>query len=191
MPAPLRDPAPTLIQTALGPKWQELPPCVQRLHSVREVERFSGRAQVERGRGLVARAAAFVFGFPEAGDDVPLTVTKTRTPTGEIWERDFAGRRMRSLLTPSVRQQHCCERFGRFTFELGLPVENGVLHFPVRRGWLFGLPLPSQVLPTSCAREFAADGAFHFDVGLYAPLTGSLIVRYRGRLVADGGRCVP
>jgi hypothetical protein len=31
-----------------------------------------------------------------------------------------------------------------------------------------------------------ADGAFHFDVGLYAPLTGGLIVRYQGRLGTDG-----
>ena len=39
--------------------------------------------------------------------------------------------------------------------------------------------------------EFAAGGAFHFDVGLYAPLTGGLIVRYRGRLAAHGEQCLP
>ena len=144
-----------------------------------------------RGRGLLARVAAWLLGFPAAGDDVPLTITKTRTPTGEIWERNFAGRRFRSFLAPSDRAQHYRERFGPFTYEQELPVEDGVLHFPVRRGWFLGIPLPSLLLPRSCSREFAADGAFHFDVGLYAPLTGGLIVRYQGRLGADGEQCVP
>ena len=190
MPTHLQDPAPTLFQTALGDKWQELPPCVRRLHSVQGVESFSGLARVTRGRGLLARVAAWLLGFPAAGDDVPLTITKTRTPTGEIWERNFAGRRFRSFLAPSDRAQHYRERFGPFTYEQELPVEDGVLHFPVRRGWFLGIPLPSLLLPKSCSREFAADGAFHFDVGLYAPLTGGLIVRYQGRLGADGEQCV-
>jgi hypothetical protein len=190
MIAQLQDPAPTLFQTALGDKWQELPACVRRLHSVQVAESFSGRAQVERGRGIVARLAAWLLGFPAAGDGVPLTVTKTRTGAGEIWERNFAGRRFRSVLTPSDRPQHYRERFGPFTYEQELPVEDGVLHFPVRRGWFLAIPIPSLLLPRSCSREFAADGAFQFDVGLYAPLTGGLIVRYRGRLAADGERCV-
>jgi hypothetical protein len=191
MPAQLPSPAPTLFQTALGAKWRELPPCVRRLHSVQGVESFSGLAQVTRGRGLVARVAAWLLGFPEAGDGVPLTITKTKTPAGEVWERNFAGRRFRSVLTPSDRAQHYRERFGPFTYEQELPVEDGVLHFPVRRGWFLGVPLPSLLLPRSCSREFAANGAFHFDVGLYAPLTGALIVRYQGRLAADGEQCVP
>jgi len=180
-----QDRAPALFQAVLGDKWRDLPPCIQRLHSVRGVESFSGRARVTRGRGLLARLAARLIGFPSEGEDVPVTVIKTRTPAGEIWERNFAGRRMRSMLTPSVRPQHCCERFGPFTFELELPVEDGALHFYVRRGWLLGVPLPSLLLPRSCSREFAADGAFHFDVGLYAPVTGGLIVRYQGRLAGD------
>ena len=180
-----QDPARTLFQTVLGDKWRELPPCVQRLHSGDGVESFSGRAQVTRGRGLVARLTAWLFRFPSEGEGVPVTVTKTRTPAGEVWERNFAGRRMRSVLTPSVRPQHCRERFGPFTFELELPVEDGALHFPVRRGWLLGVPLPSLLLPTSCARELAVNGTFHFDVGLYAPLTKGLLVRYQGQLSPD------
>jgi hypothetical protein len=186
MPTHPQDPAPTLFQRALGNKWQELPPCVRRLHSVRDAESFSGLARVTRGRGLVAGVAACLLGFPEGGDNVPLTLTKTRMPTGEIWERNFAGRRFHSVLTPSDRAQHYRERFGPFTYEQELSVEDGVLHFPVRRGWLLGIPLPSLLLPRSCSREFAVDGAFHFDVGLYAPLTGGLIVRYQGRIGSEG-----
>jgi hypothetical protein len=176
---------PALFQNALGEKWQDLPPCVRRLHCGHAVESFSGLAQVRRGRGLLARLAAWLVGLPREGDDVPVTVTKTRTPACETWERNFAGRRMRSVLTPSARPQHCCERFGPFTFELALSVDDCALHFPVRRGWLLALPLPAALLPTSCAREFAVDGTFHFDVGLYAPLTRGLLVRYQGHLSPD------
>jgi hypothetical protein len=180
-------PALPLFQAALGDRWHELPPPLQRLHAGRSVQSFSGRAHVTRGRGIVAWLAAWLVGLPKAGEDVPLTVTIACTPAGEVWERSFAGRRLRSVLTPSPRPCHFRERFGLATYELELPVADGVLHFPVRRGWLLGIPLPPLLLPRSCTREFAVGGAFHFDVGLYAPLTGGLIVRYRGRLEPDAG----
>jgi hypothetical protein len=122
------------------------------------------------------------------GQAVPLAVTMTQTPQREQWERNFAGRRLRSVLTPSPRAGHVRERFGVANYELELPVQDAALHFPVRRGWLLGIPMPSALLPKSCTREFAVDGMFHFDVGLYAPLTGSLIVRYRGWLRPDASR---
>jgi hypothetical protein len=177
----------SLFQAALGAKWLELPPCIRRLHAGHGVQSFSGHAQVTRGRGLVAGLAAWLLGLPKAGEDVPLTVTMTPSPDAEVWERSFAGRRLRSVLTPSPRPGHLRERFGPATYELELPVVDAALHFPVRRGWLLGVPMPSALLPRSCTREFAVDGTFHFDVGLYAPLTGGLIVRYRGCLRPDAG----
>jgi hypothetical protein len=47
-------------------------------------------------------------------------------------------------------------------------VRNGSLHLPVRRGLLFGLPLPVVLLPVSEACEYDTDGVFHFDVALRA-----------------------
>jgi hypothetical protein len=178
-------PAAPLFEAALGGRWRELPPSVRRLHAGGSVESFSGRADITRGRGLVAWLAAWLVGLPKAGEDVPLTVAMTCTPNGEVWERSFAGRRLRSVLTPSPWPYRVRERFGLATYELELPVEDAVLHFVVRRGWLLGIPLPPWLLPRSCTREFAVEGAFHFDVGLYAPLTGGLIVRYRGCLKPD------
>jgi saccharopine dehydrogenase-like NADP-dependent oxidoreductase len=176
---------PTLFQVALADRWNDLPPTVRRLHSVQDMESFSGRAWVERGTAVIARLAAWFFRFPDAGDDVPLTITKTRTASGEIWERDFAGRVFRSYLTRS-RSYHYKERFSAFNYEQELPVRNGVLHFWVLRGWFLGIPIPKPLLPRSESREFELDGAFHFDVALFAPLGGGLIVRYRGSLSPDG-----
>jgi hypothetical protein len=181
----VRAQAPTLFQNALGDRWRDLPASVQRLHSVQDVELFRGKARVTQGKGLIEGAAAFFFNFPKTGDNVPVTITKTRTAFGEIWERDFGGRKFRSYLSPSPRPYHYRERFFVFTYEQELPVENGSLFLPVRRGWLLGIPLPGFLLPGSRAREYDLNGTFHFDVGLYSPLTGRLIVRYEGHFAAE------
>jgi saccharopine dehydrogenase-like NADP-dependent oxidoreductase len=175
---------PTLFQSALREKWHDLPPTVQRMHSVHDIETFSGRANVERGTSLVARVSAWFFGFPPAGTDIPLTITKTRTGTGETWQRDFDGNVFRSYLTPS-RPYHYKERFWAFNFEQELPVKDGVLHLPVKSGRFLGIPLPRFLLPGSNSREFEVDGKFHFDVGLSAPFGGGLIVRYHGSVSPD------
>lgn len=178
-------PAPSLFQSALGDRWHRLPPEVQAIHGVQDVGSFSGRAEVTRGRSLIARVAASMFGFPKAGTDVPVTVTKTRTDTGEIWHRNFDGRGFKSRCTPAPAPFRYYERFGPFNFEQDLPVADGRLHLPVRRGWFLGIPLPRILLPGSQSTEYAVDGRFHFDVALFAPLWGGLIVRYRGSLTPD------
>lgn len=178
-------PHPTLFQSALAERWHDLPPQVQALHSVQDVESFSGTAQVTRGDSLIARSAAWFFDFPPAAEVVPLTVTKMRTEKGETWERDFGGRVFRSYLTPSPVAHRYRERFRLFNYEQDLPVEDGCMRLPVCRGWFLGVPLPRFLLPQSDSREYAEDGAFRFDVGLGAPLGGGLIVRYRGRLRPD------
>ena len=66
-----------------------------------------------------------------------------------------------------------------------MPVADGSLRLPVRRGRVLGLPIPRALLPTSNSREFARDGRFRFDVALGAPLGAGLIVGYRGSLTPD------
>jgi hypothetical protein len=68
---------------------------------------------------------------------------------------------------------------------MDLPVKDGAMGLPVRRGWCLGVPLPPFLLPASDSREYAQDGAFHFDITLSAPFGGALIVRYRGSLRPD------
>lgn len=184
-------PCPTLFQAALAERWDRLPREVQILHGVHDVESFSGTARVTRGASIMARFAARVFGFPPAAEAVPVTVTMTRTETGEIWERNFGGRVFRSHCTPSDTKYRYRERFGLFEFELDLVVAAGSMRLPVRRGWFLGIPLPGILLPKSDSREYARDGIFHFDVGLGAPLDGGPIVRYQGQLRPDRGSPEP
>lgn len=176
---------PTLFQASLGDRWPGLPPEVQDFHSVKDMERFSGTAQVLRGKSMYARFIARLFRFPPAGEDVPVTVTVTRTRDGEIWERNFDGRSFVSHCTAAKSPHRYRERFWLFNFELDMPVDNGCLHLPVRRGWLVGLPIPRFLLPRSDSREYADNGLFRFDVCLMVPFSGDLIVRYRGYLTPE------
>lgn len=174
--------APSLFESILADAWPSLAPEHRRLHAVQDIENFAGRAEITRGRSLMARAVALVFGFPAAGENVPVRVEKSRIKDAEIWRRDFAGSVFRSRLRATGAPGRCIEQFGPFAFELDLPVDAQGLRLAVRRGWLFGLPLPAGLLPRSDSREFVEDGRFRFDVGLHAPLGGGLVVRYRGWL---------
>lgn len=177
---------PTLFAAALGDRWDSLPPQVRALHSVQDLGSFSGQAAITRGTSLVARAAVWFFKFPKESPNAKVTITKTRVGDQEIWERDFDGKIFRSYCAPAPSAYRYRERFGPFNFEQDLPVEDGSLYLPVRRGWFLGIPLPGFLLPRSESREYVEDGLFHFDVSLGAPLGGGLIVRYRGALTPDG-----
>ncbi|MGB3316439.1 MAG: DUF4166 domain-containing protein [Albidovulum sp.] len=177
-------PLPPLFPAHLGDAFLELPVPVRESHDWAGCLRLEGRAEITRGQGLVARLIAGLFGFPPAGSDVPVTVTKWQVPEGEVWLRDFGGRRFRSHLR-SV-DGRMTERFGPFTFALGLNVTDGTLAFPVAGGRIGPLPLPWRLLPGSVASEREEDGRFHFDVELRAPLGFGRIVHYRGWLSKRG-----
>ena len=121
-----------------------------------------------------------MVGFPKATDDIAVTVAMIPSKGGEVWERRFGDQLFRSHLREKGGQM--TERFGPFTFTLGLQVMEGRLYFPVKAGRLGPIPLPRFLLPQSVAHEHAEKGVFHFDVALKAPLTGALIVHYRGTL---------
>ncbi|MGL4237895.1 DUF4166 domain-containing protein [Tabrizicola sp.] len=169
-----------IFPRVLGPSFYTLPATIRATHLTAGVSRWQGRASVRRGTGLWARALAAVFGFPPETDDTSVEVIKTTNPKGEVWLRRFGTRTFQSRLTATPRGM--TESFWPFTFLLALKVTDKELHYPVASGRLGRLPLPRWMLPVSEAREFEADGTFHFDVRLLAPLTRGLLVHYQGKL---------
>jgi hypothetical protein len=170
-----------LYRRMLGCAFEQLPQPLQAMHGGVRIAR--GRASVERGRGPGARLACWLFGFPPAASDVPVEVSFEPRPGGELWTRNFAGRRFRSLQTEGhgrwtglVR-----ERFGPVTAGLALLVDGPRLILKVRRWSLFGLAMPGALAPGGTAFETVEDGRFRFHVEIASPLTG-IIVRYRGWL---------
>jgi hypothetical protein len=171
-----------IFPRVLGPAFDTLPKEIRSTHLTADISRWQGYASVRRGRSLWSRLLGSIFGFPSAGEQIPVEVTKTVTASGETWLRRFGPSLFRSRL--AATPQGMTESFGPFTFLLGLTVENGALHYPVAAGRLGPLPLPRWLLPISQTREYLKDGHFHFDVELRAPLTNRLLVHYQGRLTS-------
>ena len=171
-----------LFPRVLGDSFALLPDQIRQTHLTLDRSRWTGRCEVQRGTGLWSRLLCALFRFPPASADVAVEVTKTVTPRGEIWQRRFGDRCFRSHL--SATSGRLQERFGPFTFTIGLQVRDGALHYPVTAGRLGPVPLPRWMLPVSVAREHVSDGRFRFDVELLAPLTKRRMVRYRGWLRA-------
>ena len=172
-------PAPHLFQQALGPAFATLSARVQDLHAVMSHRRWRGRAQVTRGRGLMARIIATIMRFPPESSDTPLTVTMERRGDTERWTRNFDGRRFQSTLRwNGIR---LTERFGLLTFTIALQAHDGNLHYPVTSGWCAGIPIPRWALPRSDTIESTDADHATFDVALSLPIIGA-IVRYQGWL---------
>ena len=162
-----------------------LPAPLQAMHDLDSELAAEGRAEVERGNGLLARVVAFVVGFPRAGKDVPVKVSFRVEDGREHWRRTFrrpfVPRASRSKATAGSSGL-LCERFGPLNVGMALVCEAGRMRLVVRRWSLFGIPMPLALAPRGNSYEFAEDGRFHFHVEISHPLTG-LIVRYRGWLV--------
>jgi NAD(P)-dependent dehydrogenase (short-subunit alcohol dehydrogenase family) len=174
------EPADPIFPRVLGAAFASLPSAIRATHLTAGVSRWQGRASVTRGTSRFSRLLATLFRFPPDSAGTPVEVTKTTTPKGETWRRSFGPRTFRSHLAAAANGM--TERFGPFTFGLGLTVRDGELHYPVISGRLGPIPLPRWLLPTAEAREFQADDTFHFDVRLLAPVTAKLMVHYRGWL---------
>lgn len=172
-----------LYRRILGDAYALMPPPLQAMHDVREEVTATGVASVERGRGLVSRLVASLFGFPPAGKDVPVSVTFRPHDGREAWYRSFAGRKFMSVQEEGRGRNEwlLCERFGPLAATMALVLDGGRLRLVLRRWSAFGLPLPLALGPRIDAYEFAEAGRFHFHVEIAHPVTG-LIVGYRGWL---------
>ena len=170
----------------LGSAFDTLPARVRELHAVRVPRRWSGRARVRRGTGLLARAVCALFRFPRPGDDVAVTVDLVPEGATERWTRTFDGRRFSSVQSSGRgRDRHLLvERFGGIAVAIALVVDAGRLLLVPRRWSFLGLPLPRALLPRGESFEAEEDGRFRFDVEIRAPVVG-LIVAYRGELAPD------
>lgn len=175
-----RDEQITIFQQVLGADFDALPSVVRATHLTRATSNWCGNGSVKCGEGAWSRLLAWLFRFPSGSNSIPVEVSKIVTPEGETWLRRFGASRFRSHL--AATPHGLTERFGPFTFQVGLTVSDGSLCYPVTGGRLGPLPLPKWLLPVSEAREFEIDGKFHFDVKLSAPLTGGLLVHYQGTL---------
>lgn len=170
-----------LYSRILGPAWNRLPVEIRDMHD--GAASVSGRASVERGRGVMARLVATVFGFPPTAEDISVSVRFEASNSGETWTRTFGDESFSSRQFAGRGRSDglLCERFGPLTFAMALVSREGRLSLVLRRWSAFGIPLPMWLCPRSASYEAAENGRFRFHVEISHPLIG-LIVRYRGWL---------
>ncbi|MEO9650424.1 MAG: DUF4166 domain-containing protein [Roseobacter sp.] len=181
---------PGIFERALGAKaFETLPKQLSNFHGSNGPVLWSGRADVDRGTGILAKTIGKIFGFPNAGQEIAVTVAIDRFCQAdgtlvETWTRSFAGRHMSSNLK-AFNEKKITEQFWPFTFILHLDVNAGKIEMPVT-GWKIGkLALPTWLAPKSQTSEFVDEnGRFRFDVKLTMPLIG-MLAHYRGWLAPD------
>lgn len=170
-----------LYQRLLGNAWNLLPEPLAKLHGSRKAQ---GLARVQVGKNGLAWLVARLFGFPDAGQDIPVQVSFEQKDGGELWQRTFAGKSFSSLQSEGrgLSERLLSEQFGVFNFGFALVTEPEKLSLIARRWSIFGIPLPLALAPLLNCSEYVAEGRFCFDVEIRHPITG-FIVRYQGWLV--------
>lgn len=176
-----------LYRKILGASFDALPLQVQKLHASQTERRWQGKAEVRRGKGILAKIICTLIGFPRSSDDVVVCVKFSPEQGEERWTRDFGGKTFTSVqFCGSGRDQHLLvERFGIISVSLALVVEEDRLLLIPRRWTMLGLPMPKVLLPGGNSFETEKNGQFHFDVEIRAPVAG-LIVAYKGWLAPIG-----
>lgn len=166
-------------------RFRKMPPVLQRFHSTTASNTWVGTGVVRTG-SWPARIISKVFGFPSAGDDIPITVTVDHELDNleewqERWTRTFANTSFSSVLKLTKNNQ-LTESFPPFTFNLGVNADEKQLNMPVV-GWRLGfITLPTCLAPVSDTKEYQDEqGRFRFDVKLSHPIIG-LIAHYQGWL---------
>ncbi|HEV2513259.1 SDR family oxidoreductase [Bosea sp. (in: a-proteobacteria)] len=177
---------PALFETVLGAQpFAMMPAAIRAFHANDAEPVWQGRAEVTRGDGAVIGLLCRLFGLPETGAALPVTVSVARgdsfDETCEIWTRNFAGQRFQSRLSVD-RKGELREAFGPFSFTLAAEGNREGLSLPISAWRVFSLPLPRILIPSAEAYETVdADGRFRFDVKLSLPFFG-LLAHYRGWL---------
>lgn len=173
-----------LYARLLGSAWGKLPVPIRAMHDFTGERIAEGVATVERGNNPLARCAAFIFGFPKAGSEIPVHVKFHAQDGIERWTRTFGDKPFSSRQELGKgREAHLIvESFGPFHVGLANVVDGNRLKV-IPRSWRFlGIPLPRALLPSGNTYEHTADGRFNFHVEIGSPFIG-LIVRYKGWLV--------
>jgi hypothetical protein len=147
------------------------------------VKRAEGRADIVRGRSLLAQLICTLARMPGTGAGVPIETTFDVIDGGERWTRRFNGQPFQTdlILVRPEPGAELTEQFGLLVFRLQIIAhENGIDLIPQGVS-ILGLPLPKIFCPEAVGLERVRDGRYYFDVCVSFPLAGE-VLRYQGWL---------
>lgn len=175
-------PTGSLYQNMLLGRYAVLPQAVQRLHAVDGEIKYSGRAEVKRGRGYIVNLLADLLSLPKAGSNVDVNVHIEQQGDKEIWTRHFNGQKFRSV------QWHkgglLYERLPLTTLVMAVETSQERLRLELQQVYVFGLPVAGLLRPKVTAVETQQFTSFCFHIKVELPLLG-LLVEYKGALNPD------
>jgi hypothetical protein len=167
----------SLYLRVLGPRFEELPPVLQRFHNDTGGGRARGTFRVERGPGRLRDAVATLLGLPRAGDRVAVRLRIVKEKDRERWIRYFGEQRVST--TQWDHGEVLLERNGPVSFSSELVIRGSRLMYKFRRAWLAGIPLPLGLSPYIDSYVDAGENGWRVVVHVFAPFLGE-IVHYEG-----------
>ena len=175
-------PAVSLYRRILGDQFDKLPEALRGFHDLPKGGRGTGRFQIERGAGLIARILGLLLRFPAAGANVLLTLDVSVEGDRERWIRDFGGRCLKSIQW--VQDGLLIEKAGLIRFAFRLSADETGMSFALQRAWFLSVPLPRFLSPQIKASAFAENRGWRVDVQLSLPW-GAPVLRYDGMLIPE------
>ena len=168
-----------LYLQVLGAEFDRLDPLLREFHRI-VPNRGTGQLAVERSRWRLGRLLATLAGLPQTAELALVDLNVTAIASGERWVRRFKGKPL--VTTQRPWRDLLLESGGPLTFGFRLVVEAGGMRFDQQRTWFLGIPLPKVLAPRVSAIVTPAQGGWHIDVRMAAPLLGPMI-RYHGLMI--------
>jgi hypothetical protein len=120
--------------------FDRLAPVLRKLHDAQAGVRARGSVSVRHESRWLAR----LFGFPRAGDDIPLELAVESVAEGETWTRKFAGDILRSVQR-AAEDGLMIEDMGQLRLKLRVFADGEDLRLESQSATFWTLPVPLRV----------------------------------------------
>lgn len=174
---------PSVFEQALGPRFAELAPALQRFHRLVGHHELHGQVVTQPPESAVGILLAWCLGSPRRAATGALRFEVDAAAAGETWTRHFPGRTMRSRMRAVDGRLE--ERMGAARLQFELDVHDGALRLQLVHLRFLGIPCPAWLRPRLLATERAEGRRLHFHIEARVAGIGR-VVGYRGWLDAPG-----
>ena len=173
-----------LYQTLLGAQWNDVHPKVRGSHLSGAELRANCRLNITGCSHIIGKIIGRVASLPGPMSDAPVTLQIRQIPEGELWNRVFPDRSLKSI--QYISDDGCLiDRFGMIAFCFRLTISNGcIIHCHERtelrwRGMKLTIPKIFSPVVTSHEEPDTDESASRIHVSLSVPIIGHLLT-YNG-----------
>lgn len=163
----------------LGDEFADMPPALQHFHAAPGDFMVHGHIKVKSGSNTPARLVAWLMGAPISDVEGPFHLERTIQGGCEVWTRRFPDACFRSTI--HTKERLLIESMGPFSASSRVVWASPHLKLELVGVTLFGLPVPSFLLPRLIAEEWADGTRLCFNIDTHAPFVGRLFA-YSGHL---------